>query len=275
MAPALAAPGRASPCPCGWARRPCPGGGRTAPGGARRRRRPCPSGMAVSSRAAYAATWAGQQQALDGALAADGGLPPQDPGSRRPSGRCLRGAVSGKNSQAWWRVSQRAEPSRAPRPASAVQTRTPAATSGSLSMWLGLAWWRLCLSFHHAWLMPSSRLPWTSPMIAARAAVAGDLGVARVVAEEGGAGGQDGERRGEQQRPTRCPPMRTMPVTTAARARRFTVIPRVPAGAAFQQALAPDRPQQGRELAPLLRGDADGCGGHRRRGGLRHGGLRS
>lgn len=69
--------------------------------------------------------------------------------------------VSGKNSHAWCRVSQRRTPVRS-RVWCWAKTRMSAFTSGSLSMWLGLAWCRLCLSFHHSWLMPSSRLAWTS-----------------------------------------------------------------------------------------------------------------
>lgn len=55
----------------------------------------------------------------------------------------------GRKSPAWWRVSQARKPVRVTAwwP---VKTRTSAATSGSFSVWLGLAWWRLCFSFHQA-----------------------------------------------------------------------------------------------------------------------------
>ncbi len=54
---------------------------------------------------------------------------------------------SGKKIRAWLRVSQPNRPSR-PSACSIVQTRMPSPTSGSLSVWFGFAWWRLCLSFH-------------------------------------------------------------------------------------------------------------------------------
>ena len=69
----------------------------------------------------------------------------------------------GKKSRAWLRVSQRAKPSRWAA-CFWVHTRAPTPTSGSLSTWFGLAWWRTCLSFHQASFIPRSRLACTRPM---------------------------------------------------------------------------------------------------------------
>lgn len=141
----------------------------------------------------------------------------------------------GKKSRAWLRVSQRAKPSRWAA-CFCVQTRAPTPTSGSLSMWLGLAWWRTCLSFHHASFIPSSRLACTRPT--ARPALRSPVIWAcpascptNAVRDQKTASGSARSRFHQ------VLPRRTMPVITAPSAMRLTAMP-----AAYQPVRRSRRP---------------------------------
>ncbi len=76
-----------------------------------------------------------EERALDQALAA--GLTAQVLEAGDLEGQAFEEG-EGKKSHAWWRVSRPRKPVSAAA-CSLVKTRTSAATSGSLSMWLGLA----------------------------------------------------------------------------------------------------------------------------------------
>src|SRR3954466_6523766 len=112
---------------------------------------------------------------------------------------------SGKNSPAWWRVMKPLSPRR-PTADSVAQMSTSGATSGSRSSWLGLLWWRVCLSLHQPYLMPplravsppprrarAPRRPAPPPAEGAGPLGAEDLAVGQVVGDQGDLGEGDGE----------------------------------------------------------------------------------
>lgn len=88
------------------------------------------------------------------------------------------------------------------------------------------------------------------PEGAVRPAADGDLGMPGIMADVGGAGGQDSQRHGEQQRPPRVPGQDEPRHHRGQGEEVHADHPCVPAPAPLQQPLSFDSPQQGVNSLP-------------------------